>query len=186
MKKSIVILLTWRNFINNEETFIHSEYYTRINSLINNEELIQKAKEKGYEIVLKMHPNAAEYIDLFEKNDYVKFDTVTRYHDIICDSALMISDYSSVVYDFAYLEKPIIYYHYGDDHHFDLDTSYIDLETSGFGDVVKNEEDLINKIIYYIDNDCLMEDKYKDNVHKFFKYNDKNNSKRVYDWILKH
>ena len=186
MKKSIVILLTWRNFINNEETLIHSEYYTRINSLINNEELIQKAKEKGYEIVLKMHPNAAEYIDLFEKNDYVKFDTVTRYHDIICDSALMISDYSSVVYDFAYLEKPIIYYHYGDDHHFDLDTSYIDLETSGFGDVVKNEEDLINKIIYYIDNDCLMEDKYKDNVHKFFKYNDKNNSKRVYDWILKH
>ena len=186
MKKSIVILFTWRRFIVNEEVLIHSEYYSRINSLINNEKLIQKAKEKGYDIVLKMHPNAAEYIDLFEKNEFVKFDTITSYHDIICDSALMITDYSSVSYDFAYLKKPIIYYQYGDDYHFDLDSSYIDLKTSGFGDIIQDEQDLIDKIIYYIDNDCLMEDKYKDNVDKFFKFVDKNNSKRVYDWIKEH
>ena len=33
------------------------------------------------------------------------------------------------------------------------------------------------------ENDCIMEDIYKERVDKFFKYNDKNNSKRVYDWI---
>ena len=187
MKKSIVILFTWRKYIRNEETLIHSDYYHRINSLINNEDLIEKAKEKGYEIVLKMHPNAVEFIDLFEKNQYVKFDTVSRYHDIICDSALLVSDYSSVVYDFAYLKKPVIYYHPDEDeHHFDLDTAFIDIETSGFGDIVKDESGLIDKIIYYIDNDCEMEEKYKDNVNKFFKFNDKNNSKRVYEWIKEH
>ncbi|WP_304103482.1 CDP-glycerol glycerophosphotransferase family protein [Methanobrevibacter ruminantium] len=186
MKKSIVILFTWRRSIKNEESLIHSEYYHRINSLINNEKLIQKAKEKGYEIVLKMHPNAVKFIDSFERNEFIKFDTVSRYHDIICDSALMITDYSSVSYDFAYLKKPIIYYQYGDDYHFDLDSSYIDIKNSGFGDIVQDENDLIEKIIHYIDNDCIMEDKYKDNVDKFFKYIDKNNSKRVYDWIKEH
>ena len=186
MKKRIVILFSWRKTIENEESLIHSEYYSRINSLINNEKLIQKAREKGYEIVLKMHPKAIEFIDLFEKNQYVKFDTVSRYHDIICDSALMITDYSSVSYDFAYLKKPIIYYQYGDDYHFDPDSAYLNNKTSGFGDVIEEEEDLINKIIYYIDNDCVMEEKYKDNVDKFFKFTDKNNSKRVYDWIRKH
>ena len=67
-----------------------------------------------------------------------------------------------------------------------MDSSYIDLKTSGFGDIIQDEQDLIDKIIYYIDNDCLMEDKYKDNVDKFFKFVDKNNSKRVYDWIKEH
>lgn len=185
-KKSIVILFTWRRFIQSEEILLNSEYYDRINSLINNERLIEKAKEKGYEIVLKMHPNAVEYIDSFEKDDYVKFDTESRYHDIICDSSLMITDYSSVVFDFAYLKKPIIYYHYGDDHHFDLDTGFIDLENEGFGDVIADKDDLIDKIIHYIDNDCTMEDEYRDNVDRFFKYTDKSNSKRVYDWIREH
>ena len=186
MKKRIVILFTWRRFIANEESLVHSEYYSRINSLINNEELIQKAKEKGFEIVFKMHPNAMEFIDLFEKNEYVTFDTESRYHDIICDSALMITDYSSVSYDFAYLKKPIVYYQYADDYHFDSDSAYLNNTDSGFGDVVKEEEDLINKIIYYLDNDCVMEEKYKDNVDKFFKFTDKNNSKRVHNWIKEH
>ena len=31
-----------------------------------------------------------------------------------------------------------------------------------------------------------MEEEYIDKVDKFFKYTDKNNCKRVYDWILKH
>lgn len=53
----------------------------------------------------------------------------------------------------------------------------------GFGDVIKDENILVDKIIEYLENDCKMEDKYKERVDKFFKYNDKNNCKRCYDWI---
>ena len=56
----------------------------------------------------------------------------------------------------------------------------------GFGDVVKNEEYLVDKIKFYLSDDCKMEDKYKERVDDFFKYKDKNNSKRVYDWIKNH
>ena len=31
-----------------------------------------------------------------------------------------------------------------------------------------------------------MEEKYQERVDKFYKYFDKNNSKRVYEWILAH
>ena len=31
-----------------------------------------------------------------------------------------------------------------------------------------------------------MEEKYNNRVNNFFKYTDKNNCKRVYDWIRKH
>lgn len=186
MKKQIVIIFSWRNFINNEHILLDSEYYERLNSLINNEKLINHAKEKGYEIIFKLHPRLVEYIEFFDKNEYVTFDEVTRYHDLICDSALMVTDYSSVAFDFAYLKKPVIYYQYGDDYHFDVETSFFDEEKYGFGDIFDDEEELVDKIIYYMDNDCTSEDKFKNHVDAFYKFNDKNNSKRCYEWIKSH
>ena len=53
----------------------------------------------------------------------------------------------------------------------------------GFGEVIKKEDDLIKLIKDYLDNDCEMKENYKKRVDKFYKYNDQNNSKRVYDWI---
>ena len=32
----------------------------------------------------------------------------------------------------------------------------------------------------------IMEDRFKENVDRFFKFNDRNNCKRVYEWILEH
>ena len=93
----------------------------------------------------------------------------------------MITDYSSVFFDFAYIKKPIIYYHPHDDYHYEK--SYFDYETMGFGDVITEENELINKINEYILNNCVMEKKYKENVDKFFKYNDNKNCERVYEWI---
>ena len=186
MQRKIVILFSWRNFIKTDKILLSSEYYQRLNSLINNKKLINYANDKGYEIVFKMHPRIAEYLNLFDKNENIIFDDVTKYHDIICDCALMITDYSSVAFDFAYLKKPVIYYQYGDDYHFDVETNYFDEEKSGFGEIIKDEDKLVEKVIEYIDNDCTMEDKFRDNVDAFFKYHDKNNSKRCYEWIKSH
>ena len=44
--------------------------------------------------------------------------------------------------------------------------------------------DTVNKIKEYINTGCIMEDKYIERVNAFFKYTDKNNCKRVYEWIL--
>jgi len=113
---------------------------------------------------------------------------VTKHHDILCDSALMITDYSSVAYDFLYLKKPVIYYQYGggSDHHFDISTVFKDDGSMDFGAKIDNEDELIDKIIEYMDNNCQMEEIYQKRVDNFYKFNDKNNSKRVYDWIYEH
>ena len=183
LKKEIVIIPTWRKAIKDEETLLSSEYFTRWNNLLTNKKLIEFAKENSYKIVYKPHPNSMKFLDLFNTEN-VYIDTERRFHDILCESALMITDYSSVNFDFAYLKKPIIYYQYGDDYHFEGD-ALIDDDVSTFGDIIKDEDALIDKTIEYIENDCKMEEKYINKVYKFFKYNDKNNCKRVYDWIKK-
>jgi CDP-glycerol glycerophosphotransferase (TagB/SpsB family) len=56
----------------------------------------------------------------------------------------------------------------------------------GFGQIIDDEDDLVEKIIEYMENDCLMEDEYVKRVESFFKFNDRNNSKRVYEWLINH
>ena len=145
------------------------------------------AKENGYKIVYKPHPNSKKFSEFFN-TEYVEVDEKRRFHDILCESALMITDYSSVHFDFAYLNKPVIYYQYGNPSIEipELGDSLIDEDACTFGAVIKEEEDLINKIKEYIVNDCKIEEEYRDRVINFFKFNDKNNCKRVYEWILKH
>ncbi|RAP53516.1 MAG: hypothetical protein BZ138_00710, partial [Methanosphaera sp. rholeuAM270] len=87
---------------------------------------------------------------------------------------------SSVFFDFAYLEKPLIYYQ-NDDYHYDK--GYFDYETMGFGEIVSLEDDLIRLLSDYIENGCTVKEKYVERKNKFFKYTDRNNSKRVYEWI---
>lgn len=189
-KKRILIIPTWRNFLEgNEKLFVNSDYFNALNNLVKDEKFINIAKENGYEIMFKPHPRLEytiadtdkRYLDLFEFDDYIKISYDETYPELFESGSLLITDYSSVFFDFAYLKKPLIYYHYADDYHHEQ--SYFDYETMGFGDEIASHEDLINKIEEYVENDCIMEDKYIERVESFFKYTDRNNCKRVYDWI---
>ena len=182
-KKQIVIMPTWRNYLHNEEDLIESEYFRRFNSLLNNERIIEHARSKEYEILFKPHPELGKYIDNFKRNDYVQIDTDKKYQEIFNESAILVTDYSSVFFDFAYLKKPVIYYHYGDDFHYESDEGYFKYDTMGFGSIASSEDELVERIISYIDNGAEMEDIYKQRVNEFFEYHDTNNSKRCYDAI---
>ena len=93
-------------------------------------------------------------------------------------------DFSSVAFDFAYLKKPVIYYHENDDYHYEK--GYYDYQTMGFGEIVYNSDELVSKVIKYMENDCIMKEEYVSRVDSFFKYHDKDNCKRVYDWLYNH
>ena len=58
-----------------------------------------------------------------------------------------------VFFDFAFMKKPVIYYHEGNDYHYK--DGYFSYEEMGFGDVIDNGEDLVDKVIDYIENNDL-------------------------------
>lgn len=185
-KKQIIIMPSWRRDLDHKsnEYVKNNEFFKKFNSLINNERLIEKARENNYEIIFRPHPKVYAYIGLFDRNDYVKIDyDKERYQTLFNNGSLMITDYSSVSFDFAYLYKPVLYYQYGDDYHFDIEDSYFDYETMGFGEVVKTEEELVDLTIKYIEKNCELDDEYAKRISDFFIFTDKNNCKRVHDKI---
>ena len=185
-KKQIIIMPSWRrNLTRKSDEYIkNSQFFKRFNSLINNERLIEACRENGYEIIFRPHPKVYDFIELFERNDYatIDFDRI-RYQTLFNNGSLLITDYSSVAFDFSYLHKPILYYQYSEDYHFDLKDSYFNYETMGFGEVVRSEDELVDLIVDYMDNDCEIKDEYSKRIDEFFLYTDKNNCKRVYDKI---
>lgn len=199
-KKQIVIMPTWRiklvESLDNDtgirpysNTFKDSLYLKSWKKVINDERIINLAKSKEYNIIFKPHPNIKQQIKDFEVNEYVKIaDESVSYNSLFCESNLLITDYSSVVYDFAYMRKPIVYYQFDIESMYTEHTSkkgYFDFETMGFGPVCYNHEEVVKNILELINRDCEIELKYVDRINKFFKFNDKNNCKRTVAEIMK-
>lgn len=200
-KRKILLMPTWRKSISgavnksvsireHNDYFKNSEYYLFYNRLINDER-IEKALEKNdYEFHFFVHPSITNQAkDFITKNKKViVHNEIANYNKEFGEGALLITDYSSVAFDFAYLKKPVIYTQ------FDKDTFYLGhlykegyfiYDKKGFGPVVYNYEDTVKEIIKFIENDCKLEKKYEKRIDDFFAFTDRNNCKRIYEEILK-
>ncbi|MEN2767352.1 bifunctional glycosyltransferase/CDP-glycerol:glycerophosphate glycerophosphotransferase [Ornithinibacillus xuwenensis] len=198
-QKEILIMPTWRKQIvgnfnlkgkrEYNEDFTKSDYYLYYNKLINDPRVIEKAKEKGYNINFVVHPNISLQIKDFDKNEHVKIMDPSQisYRQLFNVSSLLITDYSSVAFDFAYLRKPILYYQFDVEefHSTHILKGYFDYEDIGFGPVIYDYEALVNTILQALDNDCNIDEKYLNRINDFFAHSDRSNSARVYEKLSK-
>lgn len=168
--------------------FKETNYYKVFNSLINDERLISAAKEYGYRIAYVLHPIVAAQADDFDKNDYVDIIPSTgdmSYEKVFCESSLMVTDYSGVQFDFAYMRKPLVYLHNNDiPQHYEEGTFHYD--TMAFGEIVHTNDELIDTLIEYMKNDCAMKPEYKQRADDFFAFSDHNNCQRIYDDMIEY
>lgn len=200
-KNMITIAPTWRASVAkglNKTTgqrepnpnFKDSDYYKFYNGLINDPEILNTLKEKGYRLQFIVHPSHIANARDFVKNDFVDIETTSvDYSRILSSSKLLVTDYSSIAFDFAYLRKPLLYSQFDRKEFFGqqriYEKGYFDWNRDGFGPCTTSYDDTVKEIIKFINNDCKLEKKYKDRIEDFFKYNDRNNSKRVLEEILK-
>ena len=83
------------------------------------------------------------------------------------------------------MRKPILYYH-PDELPPHYEEGGLKYDKEGFGPVIKTEDELVNYVCKYIENDCKNEKKYIDRTKKFFKYDDFNTCKRIYEDTIKY
>lgn len=169
--------------------FKNSEFYIFYNKLINDERILEVLKKYKYKMKFVLHPLLIKQREDFQENDVVEIvDEELNYQEEFARNALLITDYSSVEFDFAYLKKPIIYTQFDKNSFYEgqvYEKGYYDYERDGFGPVCYNYEDTVNEIIKCIENDCKIQDIYLKRIENFYAYYDKNNCKRVYEEILK-
>lgn len=138
-------------------------------------------------LLFRTHYFISNYIDLSEFEGFVY--NVSRHNDInelYIISDMLITDYSSVFFDFANLKRPIIFYMYDyDSYKTKLRDFYIDVSTLP-GPIVKTQDELQSAIAAYKENAPLYKDKYTAFLEKFCPKDDGFAAKRVVDCCIEH
>lgn len=198
-KRQILLSPTWRMYnalpVTTSEgeqrgynpEFKYTTYYKVYNDLINHERLIQCAKTHGYKIKFLLHPILSSQAEDFTPNPEVEVIPSVgdlSYEKILTESSLMVTDYSGVQFDFAYMRKPLVYFHPEE-----LPAHYEDgiffYDTMGFGEICTKTEELVDLLCEYMENNCRMKQKYIDRADDFFAFSDHNNCSRIYSEIMK-
>ncbi len=168
--------------------FKETDYYRVYNSLINDPRLLAAAKQYGYRIQYVLHPLVSQQAEDFVQNDMVEIIPAIgdmSYEKLFCEAALMVTDFSGVQFDFAYMRKPVIYLHHHDiPQHYEEGTFFY--ETMGFGEICHTNDELIDVLCEYMKNDCRMPDLYRERADDFFAYSDNRNCERIYPIMLEH
>lgn len=202
-RKQILIMPTWRKWIDyrlldsekekeeNTKRYLESSYYICFKELLDDADFIQFLEANDYTVIFYLHEYAQEYSKYFRtKSNRIIIGRSEEYsiQELLKESVLLITDYSSVCYDFAYMYKPILYYQ------FDLEDfekyqyasgDYFSYEEDGFGDVLYTKDRVIEAIKTAHAQGFRMSPRYKKRVDEFFTYHDRNNCMRVYEEIKK-
>ena len=200
--RTILIMPTWRSSILGKATktgnarefnedFMQTGYAKHWADLLHSHQLKALAEQYDYKIIFAPHANIEPYLHLFQLPEYVQTwkasSSKTSIQKLFQVATVMITDYSSVAFEMAFLQKPVLYYQFDRNEIFSgthvIRRGYFDYERDGFGSVSENEIDLLDKLKYLLESDDGLVEPYATRIREAFAYRDGKNCERIYQAI---
>lgn len=178
-KKVILYAPTWRD----DEFYGHAQYKF---SLKLDLERMKKALGDEYVIVLRTHYFIADFLDLSSYDGFAynlsKYDDIARLYLI---SDLLITDYSSVFFDYANLRRPMLFFTYDlEKYRSVLRGFYIDVEEELPGPMLFDTGEVIHAIQNIQEVQKKYEEKYRQFCEKYCAWEDGHATKKVVDAVF--
>lgn len=121
----ILIMPSWREWIADEDYRLKeyegtteiskTNYFQRWNELLSSSRLKELHERYGVRFVFFPHRNMQKYMEFFpQSNDFLEVASAHDYdiQELIKRASLMVTDYSSVFFDFVYMKKPVLFYQF--------------------------------------------------------------------------
>ncbi|MDR0445312.1 MAG: CDP-glycerol glycerophosphotransferase family protein [Puniceicoccales bacterium] len=191
IQKSIVVMPTWRPDISmTEELFCSSHFAASWKSFLSSNELKNMMDRFQYRVVFFPHANIARYLKQWNLPDYIIQEICSNksIQSAFIENDLLITDYSSVFFEMAYIKKPVLYYLFDKDHYYNDNGAasassrmgYFDYHCDGFGPVVTTEQDLLVELEKLLKRKCRPEPQYLKRMKEAFPFRDGKCCERVY------
>ncbi|HEB9971766.1 CDP-glycerol glycerophosphotransferase family protein [Campylobacter coli] len=197
--KQILIMPTWREYLSGNiqkygvrtknPEFVKSLYFQKWQEFLCSKELEKLSVRYGYSIVFIPHPQVRIYLEDFNLPSFIITSYKESMQKLFCESSIMITDYSSVAFEMAVLNKPVLYYQFDKDEFFikhSYTKGYFDYEKDGFGLVVENGEKLLREFEIILQNNCKLFGTYKNNVNSAFIFRNGSYCKKIYKILNKY
>lgn len=189
---TIGIMPTWREWlyqthemeqIEGTKNFEQTVFYKTWASLIT--AILVRYQQTDLKLVLCLHRNMQQYNGYFEKlSSRLKVLNLENGDviDVLKSSSCLITDYSSVAIDFAYLRKPLAYYQadYEQFRNYHLPEGYFDYEKDGFGQVCRTKVEMLQWIDKCVQSNFMQEPQYCQRADDFFTFHDRKYCERNY------
>ncbi len=175
-KKSIFIYFTHRRYLKDMEDIQDTVYVRTIISLLRNKEFNRLIEENGYTVQVALHHTLLHVCgnDILQGVQILKDEEIA---DAKKNSALLITDYSSMCFEMWFQHKPVIFLNVPDSqdcltygHKTDLAAPYSGKEDFIFG-VVQTVDECVAQMKQYFANGFRLSEEDCRKRDKFFYYN---------------
>jgi len=196
--RDIVVAPTWRKSLSTSLAvrsqrhsrtagFMQSEFARTWKAFITSPALQELAAARGLRIVFMPHPNLQQYLDEFELPPGIR---IARYGDddvqeVVAGAAALVTDYSSIAFNLAYLERPVVYLQFDREQYWAEHTErqgYFDYPTHGFGPVADDATQAVDALAKVLDGEAP---EYAERSRRTFPVRDRRNAERVYEAIVR-
>lgn len=187
--KKVLIMPTWRYNLQgaDKNTFMESDYFKYFDELLKSERLKSILDKYGYEALFYPHIEMQGFIGCFTPCENVRimsFNDCTV-QSLLINSDVLITDFSSVFFDYGYMEKPMIFYQFDEEsfrqgHYRE---GYFNYKRDAFGKVVYDLDAVLDELNRILLHNAETEKEYLERINGFFTLRDRDNSKRNFDAV---
>ena len=195
---SILIMFTWRYtkwWMGYQD--LSEMYHANIVNLLEDEELGEALKKKNMTLYFTLHRYVnrrflKRYNETINKISYLKFLNQNEISECLSKTNLVVSDFSSVIFDLMSRDKPFVIY-VPDENDKNINKLYTgdyirliqDFRKGKitFANKCESVKQTVAKIISYINNNFQLEPKLKD-FYKSFNFKTKNNTNEFIDYLI--
>lgn len=190
-KNRITVMPTWRSAdYPKGDKFPETPFYKAWQSFLDDPALHELLERNEMELIFYPHIELQGELRHFHSNsDRIILSDASKddVQDLLMSCSMLITDFSSVYFDVAYLNKPVLYFQFDEDDYRRLHYSegYFDYRRDGFGPVCVTADELMKELLKIEKADFTVSEDYQDRIDSFFPVRDMENCKRTFDAINK-
>lgn len=191
--RTVLFMPTWRRYLvpklfGGDDTVLvgyqGSTYQRFVHGLLASGELARVLTRHDLTMLVVPHYNLAGLLhpdDLGSDRITILDGTTADIPHLLRSCALLLTDYSSVQFDVAYVGAPVVYAQF-DREEYEAGhggTSWFDAERDGFGPVVSTISQAVEALEGYAAGGFVREARYDSRVSRIFSYDDRQNCARI-------
>ncbi len=193
--RQILLMPTWRSWIatptsaskeiEDVSDFRKTGYFKAWNSFLKSPALDRMLRDNDLTLIFYPHRDMQKYLSCFEKgSDRIELACwpESDVQTLLKESAYLVTDFSSIAMDFAYMKKRLMYYQfdYEDFRRGQYAEGYFDYERDGFGRVCYTLDEALDEIKTAIAQGFAEPEEYLARRNDFFDLCDDKNCERTY------
>lgn len=184
--KKVLVMLTWREWLFglSDEEFLESDYFQKSVQIITNQRMMELTSTYELQLKVILHPFMKRFEHHFNnlettkgRVEFYSHDEVSIGQEVI-EADMLLTDYSSISWDFLYMNKPIIFFTFDQTEFLEKRGSYLDLETDLYG----YKANTIDEVMGWMDEIVIHENSenpYYKTASRYIDFFDQKNCERL-------